>query len=467
MIDDKWGQPQTAANQSTIDTWNQSYQQLLHFRGDPIATMAKATATDDCFVMGSVFNGMYRALAGTPPNAPVLQNDLATAEERAVDASERERNHAAALRQMIEGDFTAAARTWDAIVADNPRDLAAAKFVHEVFLHVGDNRERYDSAVAVHRNWGEDEPGFGTVVGHLSFACEEAGDFARAEQLGRQALAIDPQDTWALHSLAHVYESENRYADALALLEGDDVDWHQAELLSTHVWWHLALRYLEAGEHDRALDVFDQEVDAATTPFRLSDLTSLLWRLNLERCDVGDRWDVMADRWSSAVERYTVGFLDVHAAMALGMVAAHPGSESFFEGLSAAHSKGVSENAVNFREVVRPLAEAVRLFAWAGDDPHIIDTVADQLMETLPTANRIGGSNAQREILDRTLAEALLRGSKPERAAAMLNRQLKTQPNASWIHRRLARLAEASGDTATASEHSERAEAPFALLGGS
>jgi predicted Zn-dependent protease len=266
--------------------------------------------------------------------------------------------------------------------------------------------------------------------------------------------------------LAHVYESENRYDDALALLEGDDADWHQAELLSTHVWWHLALRYVEAGHHDRALHIFDQQVDAALTPFRMSDLTSLLWRLGLEGCDVGDRWNVMADRWAAAVERHTVGFLDVHAAMALGMVADHPGAESFFEGLAMAHSEGATENSVNFREVVRPLVEAVRLFARAGGDPVMMDQAADLLAQTMPTANRIGGSNAQREILDRTLAEALLKGSSSEGAATMLNRQLDSQPNASWIHRRLASLAETSGDQATAGEHRDRAEEPFATGAG-
>ena len=140
--------------------------------------------------------------------------------------------------------------------------------------------------------WSPDQPGYGVALGQYAFALEETGDYAAAESHARLGLEISPEDCWSLHCLAHVYEMQSRQDDALGLLRATQAVWREQNLLSGHIWWHLALRLVEAGRFGEALEIFDEtlgEVEA-DNPFRLTDGTSLLWRLELAGCSVGDRW---------------------------------------------------------------------------------------------------------------------------------------------------------------------------------
>ena len=261
--------------------------------------------------------------------------------------------------------------------------------------HVGDDRGRLGSSSHAVEAW-RGEPGWGFVAGQHAFALEEVGRYGEAEALGRVALGLDPDDLWARHALAHVYESTDDTSAAVELLEGSVERWSAQDLLATHIWWHLALRLLASGDSSRALAVFDERQPHATTAFQLCDQTSLLWRLELAGCDAGDRWDTLADCWDSVAERHTCAFLDVHAALAFARRPGHSGARRWFEGLRA-RPPGASENDATFDEVVIPLAEAFRSYAEGrcSDFARLADKVG-------PAASRIGGSIAQRDLITLT-----------------------------------------------------------------
>ena len=56
------------------------------------------------------------------------------------------------------------------------------------------------------------------MVGQHTFALEEVGRYDEAEELGRAALGLDPDDLCARHALAHVYESTDDTPAARELL---------------------------------------------------------------------------------------------------------------------------------------------------------------------------------------------------------------------------------------------------------
>src|SRR5690606_11370636 len=71
--------------------------------------------------------------------------------------------------------------------------------------------------------------------------------------------------------------------------------------LAYHNWWHLALLHLDAQDHAAALDIYDQRVrpdENAAIALEMVDASALLWRLHLERVDVGNRFERLADVWS-------------------------------------------------------------------------------------------------------------------------------------------------------------------------
>ena len=383
---------------ASVDAWERGWAQYLHYRGDPVAVMSEAGADDEAFVLGPVFAAVYRVLAGTPLDSPALAADAGRARTRADGSDSRERGHVRALKLLVAGEFTAAAQAWDE-AASAESDFAAVRFAHDVYLHVGDDGGRLASSARAAEAW-QGEPGWGFVAGQHAFALEEVGRYGEAEELGRAALDLDPEDLWSRHALAHVYESTDDTAAALELLEGSVEVWGAQELLATHIWWHLALRLLASGDESGALAVFDDRMPHASTAFQLCDQTSLLWRLELAGCDVGDRWGALAERWDGVAERHTCGFLDVHAALTFTRRPDHPGAGRWFEGLGERPS-GTSENDRTFSRVVEPLVEAFGSYAHGAYD-HCV-----QIVDALGAATRyIGGSIAQRDLITLTAQAA-------------------------------------------------------------
>lgn len=379
---------------ASVEAWERGWERYLHYRGDPVAVMSEAGARDQSFVMGPVFATVYRVLAGTPISAPALASDADRCRARSGQSGRRERDHVKALELLLDGEFTAAVRAWCQI-ARGELDFAAVRFAHDVSLHAGDVDGRLAASSHAVEAWSG-EPGWGFVAGQHAFTLEEVGRYDEAEDLGHQALSLDPDDLWARHALAHVYESTDDTPAALELLQGSVERWGEQDLFAMHIWWHLALRLLASGDVTGAMVVFDERREHAKTAFQLCDQTSLLWRLELAGCDPGDRWDALADRWDRVAERHTCGFLDVHAALAFTRRPSHPGARRWFEGL-AGRLSGLSENDTTFRDVVGPLVEAFRSYG-AGNCDHFVRLV-DQLG---PSASRIGGSIAQRDLITLT-----------------------------------------------------------------
>lgn len=390
---DAWGAAVAADSSDSIDAWNAAWVDALHFVGDPFETLADANSGDDHFALGSVFCGAYRILGGAPPASAEVQGDLVRAAARATDP--RELGHVEALTMLVRGDFTEAANRWHQVNLDVGRDLAATRIAHDVYLHVGNALDRL-SSIAVAMPMFDREPGWNLIASQYAFAMEEAGHFDEAERVAWLALDADPMDLWATHALAHVFEHTGQHDASMELLRGRQDTWSVQDSLAVHMWWHLVLRLIATGEYDEVLEIHDSLVSAATTPFRLCDLTSMMWRLELVGVDVGDRWDHLAGALAERPERYTSGFLDLHSALVYSRRPEHPEAQRFFDGIAVAHADGASENDRIFREVVRPVVSAI---AKAEADPTASALALNKLDDQL---HRIGGSNAQRDIVSLT-----------------------------------------------------------------
>ncbi len=271
-------------------------------------------------------------------------------------------------------------------------DFAALRFAHDLYLHVGAAERRCETEAALLANWPSQDQHRHFVEGMHAFSLTEVGRHEEAEQLGAAALEADPEDLWARHALAHVYENTDDTSRSLELL-ADSVDiWADQNLLAIHMWWHLALRLLAKGDIASALEIFDQQQSQATTAFQLCDQTSLLWHAECAGFSVGDRWDDVADRWDDVAERHTCAFVDLHAALAYIRRPGHPGADRWFAGLAArapVDPRGGHEIDDIFADVAVPLIGALR-----SNDPR-----ANVDRSLLDDVRRIGGSEAQRRIV--------------------------------------------------------------------
>jgi hypothetical protein len=231
----------------------------------------------------------------------------------------REASHAAALALVVGGEWTAAGDALARHSAEWPRDVVALQVGHLIDFCRADARELRDRVARTLPAWPADMPGRSAVLGMYAFGLEEAGDYARAEAAGREALDGEPLDGWAHHAVAHVMEMQGRAEDGLGWMAAREPFWaDDAAYLQVHNWWHRALYHLELGQHAAALALHDGPFAAARggLAVNLIDASALLWRVELSGGDVGVRWDELASAWDVHADGRTYPFNDFHAAMA-------------------------------------------------------------------------------------------------------------------------------------------------------
>jgi tetratricopeptide (TPR) repeat protein len=441
---DSYGTVVSFRDPGSLTAWNAAMNAHAIFTGDPFS-LIEATDDDREFALGLVYR-IAMQLRGGMPVGPELHDLLARADALTPSVSASEKLHIAAVQLFAAGETSRAGDKWNAILRTWPNDFLALKLSHDAFFLRGDIDSMLASARAQVRRLKPGAPSRHVALSQLAFALEESGKFAAAEHAANEALSIEERDCWALHCLAHVYESEGRHAESLAFLEAHAPIWRKQNMLDPHIWWHLALRYIDAGEHEKALTVFDEQlsrVDAANA-WRLTDATSLLWRLELADIATGDRWRAVALKWAGHATRHQNAFLNVHAAMAFSHVPDLPEAMTFFRTLAVPSDGEASERASVFRNVARPLAEALHLYA------NDAAAAAEPLLAVMPALGEIGGSRTQRDLVERTCAAALLASGDYHGCQRFLDDRQGERPISAWILSHRAALAQSTGDGAAA-----------------
>ena len=448
----------TAQSEATVIAWEKAMADYLGFCGSPVSEVQDVD--DATFVLGPVFCAAMKMLSGLDPHGESVGKNLLAMRQAAAGASANEQCHVAAVELMVKGEFSEAARTWDALLTKEPNDLLAHKCAHESWFLIGDAQAMLASTTAAIQRLSLNDTAFSVASAQHAFALEEVGDYQAAEAWGRLALDITPSDCWALHCLTHVYESQNRHTDAMALLNAKKPFWLEQNLLNAHIWWHLALRFIELKDYDSAVEVFDKELSEvpAGNRFRLTDGTSLLWRLELDGVDVGHRWQQLADKWAQNAQLHTNPFLDMHAVLAFVSCRDLTATHIYFESLEASFAESSSELANTFNQLVKPLVSA---FSFYKSQP---STFIQELEPLLPSIHRLGGSIVQRELVERSYTSALLATGQAARTEQFIAPKLRVHPNTPWLLRAAARAKEASGDHTSATLLMRRAELMFREL---
>jgi tetratricopeptide (TPR) repeat protein len=449
---DSYGTVVTFRDPESLTAWNAAMNAHAIFTGDPGSLIA-ATDDDPEFALGLVYR-VAMQLRGGMPVGPELRELLARVDALAPSVSASEKLHIEAVQLMAAGETSRAGDKWNAILRAWPHDFLALKLSHDAFFLRGDIDSMLASSRAQVGRLKPDAPSRHVALSQLAFALEESGEFEAAEHAAKEALSIEERDCWALHCLAHVYESEGRHAESLAFLESYAPIWRKQNMLDPHIWWHLALRYIECGEHDQALTVFDEQlsrIDAANA-WRLTDATSLLWRLELAGIATGDRWRAVALKWAGHAARHQNAFLNVHAAMAFSHVPDLPEAVAFFRTLTFASDGEASERASIFRNVALPLAEALRLYV------NDAAAAAEPLLAIMPGLSDIGGSKVQRDLVERTCSAALLAAGDHDGCERFLDALQGERPIAAWILSHRAVLARSTGDGAAAARFTRQAQ---------
>jgi tetratricopeptide (TPR) repeat protein len=432
--EDLRGDPTSCSNADALGLYERALVQYQSYVGDPIATIEEALKHAPDFVLGHVFRAAVLMTFGERRFAEQARVSIVSAEALLPRANSRERALVAATRGLVDGDWTGACRGYDRVLVDHPRDVLALQTAHVFDFYRGDSLNLRNRPARILPEWNRTVPGYSYVLGMYAFGLEECNQYPEAEGAARRALDIEPKDGWAVHAGTHVMEMQGRIDEGIEWLASREADWAPNNGFAFHNYWHLALFYLDQERYAEALSLYDTRIHA-TPPdpaLQLVDATALLWRLYLERIDIGTRAGFLADNWQKRLEteRGFYVFNDAHAMMALTMAGRDAEATALMADLDWAVEHGNGINKTMTQDVGRPVCSAIRAF---GNERY-----AEAIAKIEPVrdiAARFGGSHAQRDVLTLTLIEAAIRNAQPALARHYVSERLVQKQKSRWGQR--------------------------------
>ncbi|XP_022807218.1 tetratricopeptide repeat protein 38-like [Stylophora pistillata] len=283
--------------------------------------------------------------------------------------------------------------TWEDILMENPTDMFALKMAHDSYLYPGYQRQFRDFIARVMPKWKEDMPLYGCLHGMYAFGLIETGFYRQAEKHALKGLELNPRDCWSTHAEAHVIETEGRQDEGIKFLSTTLNDWTMGAMLACQNYWHWALYQIEKGEHQAAVDIYDEEVGKrclAGAMLDLVDASSLLCRLQMEGVDANDRWRELFHLRESHTDDHILVFNAVHMLMCTLGAKKEDATLNLLMSLRDYVRNGSGTNCEVSREVGLALCEA-----FEQADKGNFDRAVDILNPLRYDVVDIGASNAQ------------------------------------------------------------------------
>jgi len=442
MFRDVRGNPLSTQNPASVAAGDEATALFGRFSARALEVVDAALAADPGFVMGHALKAGMIVTAQERPLEPLLREAVLAGERLSATANARERGHIAAARAWLDGDYEGAVQRYARLAADHPRDLLAVEVAHLGDFMLGRQTGLRDHVAQVLHAWDPSVPGYAQVLGMYAFGLEETGDYARAEEAGRRAVELDSRDGWASHAVAHVMEMQGRLGEGMTWIGETSASWEADNALAFHLWWHLALFHLDAGDVEGALALYDARIrpGRSDVALELIDAAALLWRLHLRGHDTGRRFELLAEDWARRIDDAYYAFNDAHALVAF-LGAGRAAEAGRLLDVVERHAADAGTNGRMLREVGLPLCRGLAAFA-RGDHAACLD----ELLAIREHAFRFGGSNAQRDLLSLTALEAAIRGGLEPLARALASERTRLRPTNPHGWEATARVLEATGD---------------------
>ncbi len=410
MQTDRYGNLLSTDSATARDAYVEGVDLVLSGNYGAEEAFQRAVDADDRFALG--FAGLARA-AQVMAHGAAARKAMDKAVELAAsrELTERERNHVAAMDYLIAGNGVAALKAMRLHAEDHPRDVLVIQPCTSVFGLIGFSglagREAEQLAflnrLAMHY---DDDWWFNTAH---AFAQCEVGQIAQSIDTIERSLAGNPNSAHGAHVRAHIYYENGETDAGYKYISGWRDGYDKRAPLMCHISWHVALWALERGERDRAWQIIDSNVrpaHASGPPLNvLTDTASFLMRSELAgEARRPDLWREVSTYAQKIFPNPGIAFADVHAALAYAVA-----------GESAALEKVITDAKGPARDLVGQMSEAFRAFAarsWA-------EALA-LLTPSMSSHERIGGSRAQRDLLEFMYLGALLRLDRSDEAQRLL-----------------------------------------------
>jgi len=424
MNRDRYDLPLTTASDRAAAHYLDGVDRMLSAWHGAGEAFDQAIAEDPGFALAHIARARVHQLNMEGAEARAL---AARARALAANATMRETRHIEITAAVIEGKARLAMGDAEAHLDEYPRDALILSLLLGAFgLYAFSGRPDHDTAkLAICErhasHYGEDW----WFLSYLGWSHTEAGNLSTGRTLTERAMSLRSANANAAHSLSHaMFEQGDMEAGRTFLAQ-----WLPAHdrlsFLHGHLWWHVALMALDAGDFDGALAIYEQQIKPAGRPFPplniYTDGASLLWRLSLAgKAGLEPHWRDVAAYGDKHFPQAGAHFADVHYAL----VAAAMGSEALDTRLAQLEAREASGKLAPGSSAI-DICRGVRAFA-AGDNDHAIHLLEPVMSEVV----RFGGSHAQRELWEDTLIVAYLRGGYGDKANRLISTRLERRPSA-------------------------------------
>ena len=426
---DARGNPCSSANPAAREAAERALWRMMSFYEPPLADLDTAIAADPGWALPHLMKAGFLLSLTEAGLLSDADTHLTQARTLMAHATLREKAHLGALELLLEGRWHQACRVWDTLLVEHPRDALALQWAQLWDFYRGDALGLRQRPARALPEWDEGDPLFAHVLALYAFGLEECNLYPQAEEAGRRALSINTRVPWAMHAVAHVMEMQGRFEDGSVWLRQHQPAWGEGNGLACHLWWHKSLFRLEALDTEGVLRLLDLHLAGETLQITLNciDAASILWRLQLLGEDVGSRCAALLADWTLLEEQAGLyAFNDVHRVLALvgaGELARADAWLARCAERALLPADAARSNHLMSREVGLPLMRGLLALA-RGDADGAVDLIAPVRAQ----ACRLGGSHAQRDLIDQTLLAAAARGGRRSLGRALLNERIMAKP---------------------------------------
>jgi uncharacterized NAD(P)/FAD-binding protein YdhS len=406
---DPYGLP-LSANSAAAGRYVEAVGRILRVQSGAEQLVAAAVDADPSFALGHAVH----ALLGVEWGADVdVAAAIEAAHHHASGADERERRFidVATARVTSPGRDSAAALL--AYIQTYPEDALAVSLAVPTIAFGGATEIPAEAWALVEglEPIYRDDWWYRSL---LAFVRQDQGRFEEAGELAASALAVEPASGHAVHAKTHVHYETGDHRAGLDWLDGWIASCGALASHRAHFSWHAALHELALGDDTAVATRYSTQLapPGVSGVRALVDSASLLWRgYTSGAWGASDLQPVLAAVPPALLVDPPTPFVAMHSAVALA-------AAGDCRGLAALRRNAAVRPEPVFTDTVAPLADAL-VQLLHGD----ADRAADQLLG-LSGVDDLGGSAAQREIVEDTLIHAAVEARRFELAASLLDARL-------------------------------------------
>lgn len=394
---DRYGNRVTTTSGEAFDSYCTGADLFLAAQAGGIEALVRATELDPAFGLAHADLARAFQIVSQPEAA---RKHMALARDNMGALSGQELGHVQIMGLLLDGNSAVAFEQIKRHIVDYPRDVMTVQPCCGVFGligfsgRVGREEENMQFMAELHSHYEGDW----WFESQYAFALCEVGRLAEAETLNELAYAANPKNANAVHHRAHIHYEAGAIAAGRIALTDWRASYDRASILHCHLAWHDALWALIDGDCEQlwAIVAADIMPDVTSAPpiNVMTDLIALLLRAQLAGESVpAELWLCASEFAHASFPKPGVSFADAHSAIAY-----------------------VATGAL---EPLAQLQDAPR--GWAGDMvEHLArgfaafseqdwQTCLNEFAPAMVTHERLGGSRAQRDLLELAYGTAQLR----------------------------------------------------------